>query len=87
MPREYDNRGKGVLFRNEDKQEEKHPDYRGNITLHDGTECWLDAWINTSKKGQKFMALRMKPKMAREHAGAAQNPPPREPDPSDDIPF
>lgn len=75
MTQQYDNRGRGVLFKNDNKAEERDPDYRGNITLQDGTECWLDAWVNTSKAGKKFLSLRYKPKMAREHAGASQNPP------------
>jgi uncharacterized protein (DUF736 family) len=73
---QYDNRGRGVLFKNDDKAEPKQPDYRGNLTLLDGTECWLDCWIQESKKnGRKFLSLKFKPKMAREHTGGAQNPP------------
>lgn len=85
---EYDNTNKGVLFKNEDKQEERHADYRGSMNI-DGKEFWLDAWIRTSKKGTKFMSLSVKPKMAREHAGGTRNPPPREEAPAfdDDIPF
>lgn len=76
MTQQYDNRGQGVLFRNEEKRDDRDPDYRGSLTLQDGTECWLDAWLATAKKdGRKFMRLRYKPKMAREHAGASQNPP------------
>ena len=73
----YDNTNRGVLFRNEDKKENRDPDYRGNINI-DGKEFWLDAWINTAKKdGRKFMSLRVKPKMARDHHGATDNPPGR----------
>lgn len=91
---QYDNKGRGVLFRNEqkNKDDERAPDYTGNLTLLDGTECFLDAWLRTSKKGTKFMSVRYKPKMAREHRGAAQNPPAHHvaPDFNDDpsdIPF
>jgi uncharacterized protein (DUF736 family) len=87
---EYDNTNKGALFKNEDKQSDRHADYRGTLNV-DGKEFWLDAWIKTSKKGNKFMSLSIKPKMAREHQGASRNPPP--PSSShggefdDDIPF
>jgi len=74
--REYDNTNRGVLFKNEDKQSERHADYRGNINI-DGKEFWLDAWIKKSKAGKNFMSLSVKPKMAREHRGATDNPPPR----------
>jgi hypothetical protein len=59
--REYDNELRGVLFKNEVK----------------GQAYFLDAWIKESKKpgGKKFMSLRLKPKMAREHQGASDNPP------------
>jgi len=82
----------GVLFKNDDKLIDTHADYRGSMNV-DGKEYFLDAWINTSKKdGRKFMSLRLKPKMAREHPGGAQNPPAQvAPKPEDDfddsIPF
>src|SRR5262245_53413861 len=60
---EYDNTNRGALFRNEDKTEENHPDYRGSLNV-DGTELWLSAWIKTSKKGTKYMSLSVKPKQA-----------------------
>ena len=33
MP-DYDDTNKGVLFRNERKENEKHPDYNGNINVN-----------------------------------------------------
>lgn len=84
---QYDNTNRGVLFKNDKKAEDRDPDYRGNINIG-GQEFWLDAWINTAKKdGRKFMSLRAKPKMAREHAGAPQNPPAQTHDFDDKIPF
>ena len=47
--------GDGILFKNDRKETEKHPDYKGDILLEDG-EHWLAAWIKTGKKG-KFMTL------------------------------
>lgn len=91
MSGNYDNTNRGVLFRNDNKTEDRDPDYRGNINVS-GQEFWLDAWINTAKtSGKKFMALRLKPKMAREHQGAPDNPParqaPQREELDDDIPF
>lgn len=85
---DYDNTNKGVLFRNEDKQEDRHADYRGSINV-DGKEFWLDAWLRKSKQGKTFMSLRVKPKMAREHRGAPANPPARQAEDEfdDSIPF
>lgn len=74
MSGDYDNTNRGALFKNEDKQSDRHADYRGSINV-DGKEFWLDAWLKTSKQGKKFMSLSVKPKMAREHAGGSRNPP------------
>ena len=34
----------GVLFKNDKKEEPKHPDYKGSVMV-DGTDYWLSAWI------------------------------------------
>ena len=73
--REYDNTNRGVLFKNQKKESDRHADYRGNINV-DGKEFWLDAWIKKSKDGKTtFMSLSVKPKMVREHQGGTDNPP------------
>ncbi len=85
MAKQYDNTNRGVLFKNDRKETDQHPDYRGNINVG-GAEFWLDAWINESKKdGSKFMSLRIKPKEQKQ-ASAASQPAPAG-DFSDDIPF
>jgi len=50
----------GVLFKNDKKEQEKHPDYKGSIMV-DGNEYWLSAWIKEGKSG-KFMGLAVSPK-------------------------
>ncbi len=50
----------GVLFKNDKKESEKHPNYKGNITV-DGKDYWLSAWIKEGKSG-KFMGLAVSPK-------------------------
>lgn len=63
MAQEYDNTNRGVLFKNDRKENDKHPDYKGQIDV-DGTEFWLSAWIKESAKG-KFMSLSIQPKQER----------------------
>ena len=52
--------GNGSLFKNDRKEEDKHPDYRGEIMVG-GTIYWLSAWIKEGKNG-KFMSLSAKAK-------------------------
>jgi hypothetical protein len=59
----YDNTNRGALFKNAEKENPKHADYKGNINVN-GEEFWLDAWINESKNGMKYMSLSIKPKKA-----------------------
>jgi hypothetical protein len=50
----------GVLFANDKKETDKHPHYKGNITV-DGKDYWLSAWVKEGKSG-KFMGLAVSPK-------------------------
>jgi hypothetical protein len=50
----------GVLFRNDKRENEKAPSYKGNITV-DGKDYWISAWIKEGKSG-KFMGLAVSPK-------------------------
>lgn len=52
----YDNNNKGVLFKNNKKETDNHPDYNGSINI-DGTDYWLSAWINKDKNGNSYMSL------------------------------
>lgn len=42
------------LFKNEKKENEKHPDYTGDIMV-EGKKLRLSAWINETKGGKKYM--------------------------------
>ena len=78
----------GVLFKNDKKDTEKHPDYKGNIMV-DGQEYWLSAWIKTGKTG-KFMGLAVSPRDAQPPAGKVpygQGGTTKEGRESEDIPF
>jgi len=73
-----------VLFKNDRKETEKHPDYKGWGQVN-GVPVWISAWVKSGKKG-KFMSLSIKPKDER----PARKPEPstrREQDFPDSIPF
>jgi hypothetical protein len=57
----YDNTNHGVLFRNQQMARDSDADYRGNINVG-GVEYWLNGWIKTSKAGEKYMSLSVRPK-------------------------
>ena len=70
----------GVLFKNDKKESEKHPDYKGNLTV-DGKDYWLSAWVKEGKGG-KFMGLALSPK---DEAPLRASPKPKFED--SDLPF
>jgi hypothetical protein len=76
----YDNTNRGALFRNRQHEQDTDPSYTGTINVG-GTDYWLSAWLKTSKAGEKFMSLSVKPKQA-----AKARPIPGRSD-EDSIPF
>jgi len=50
----------GVLFKNDKVDNERSPQYKGNITV-EGKDYWISAWVKEGKSG-KFMGLSVSPK-------------------------
>lgn len=83
MP-EYDNTNSGALFRNDKKETDRQPDYRGQVNA-DGTDYWVSAWIKEGKKdGRKYMSLALTPKDEQPQRSEAQATQVID---DDDIPF
>jgi hypothetical protein len=57
----YDNTNRGALFRNDRKQEDNQPDYRGEIDIN-GVAYRLSGWKRTAKSGTPFLSLAVTPK-------------------------
>jgi hypothetical protein len=58
----YDNTNSGALFKNQRKEGiATNPDYTGELDVG-GVKYWVNSWIKTSKAGQKYMSLSVKPK-------------------------
>jgi uncharacterized protein (DUF736 family) len=78
----------GSLFKNDKKETDSHPDYKGSGLIEGVGEVWLDAWINTSNNGTKYMSLKFKRKDAAQTGSYARQEPQRSPaDLDDDVPF
>jgi uncharacterized protein (DUF736 family) len=52
----FDNTNRGAIFKNTNKKEDKHPDYRGTINV-DGIEKEISLWVKTSQKGEQFFSV------------------------------
>jgi uncharacterized protein (DUF736 family) len=46
----------GSLFKNDKKETEKHPDYKGSAKVN-GDEYWVSAWLNKSKEGTQYLSF------------------------------
>ncbi len=85
---EYDNRNTGVMFKNDRKTEDKHPDYCGSFYDADGGEYFCDAWIKKSaKSGHSFLSFRVKPKQAKGPNKQEYSDRPLAETLSDEVPF
>lgn len=47
----------GVLFGQDEVKSDKHPTHTGTALI-EGKEYQISAWLNTSKKGKKYLSLR-----------------------------
>lgn len=74
----------GTLFKNDEKEQPNHPDYKGSIMVG-GQSFWLSAWIKEGKNG-KFMSLSARVKEDRPERREAPKPEASNFD-SSDVPF
>ena len=90
----YDNTNRGVLFKNDRKEKDNHPNMKGSINV-EGVEYWVSAWTKEGQNG-KFISLSLTPKeqtQTAEQVAQKAVPPQRQQaapvvqDLDDDIPF
>ncbi len=81
---EFDNNLRGVLFKNQDKEKDTQPDYKGSCEV-EGVEMWINAWIKEGKNG-KFMSLSFKLKEEAKQTVKKTSAPTRLQDMDDDLP-
>ena len=93
MVKKYDDTNRGVLFRNDRKGKDSHPDWNGKINV-EGYEYDLSAWVKKGKNGE-FFSLSIRPKEPRPSFEKTVTPPrpapahtsPQEDDFDDEVPF
>lgn len=55
--------GDGTLFKNEKKDSEKHPDYKGSLICPVcQAALWLSSWIKKAANKPAFMSISAQPK-------------------------
>jgi hypothetical protein len=62
----------GTLSKNEDKQKDTHPDYRGVVVIR-GEKFRLSGWVKQAKNGHKFLSLAVQPAEERNGTSARRN--------------
>lgn len=78
---QYDNNNKGAIWKNDRKEKETHPDFKGSATI-DGVEYWVSAWRRGEDASPNSPALKFsvtpKDQMSAPQAAPAK---------SEDVPF
>lgn len=78
--------GSFSLFKNDKKEKDSHPDYKGDGLTPDGTPVWVSAWLKEGKNG-KFMSCSMQPKESQQRAAKEPGKGSKASEMEDDIPF
>lgn len=88
----YDTHNTGVLFVNDKKDTERHPDWQGHINVA-GVDYWISAWNKQSRAGNEFISLAVREKQPRGKPqpqapeSTTDSPNSVNPDFDDEIPF
>lgn len=69
---EYNNNNQGAIFRNDRKQKDTDPEYKGSVTIA-GAEYWVSVWVNKTKEGKPYFSHKYTPKNAtQQHQASLQ---------------
>jgi uncharacterized protein (DUF736 family) len=52
---QFDNTNRGAIFKNDRKEKDTHPDYRGKINV-DGVDKEISLWVKESKAGKTYFS-------------------------------
>jgi hypothetical protein len=51
--------GSGSAFKNRDRKEDWHADFRGKVMLPDGSVHYLDVWVKKTKNGDDWVSVKV----------------------------
>lgn len=76
----YDNSNRGAIWKNDNKTEDKHPDFKGSLNVG-GVEYWVSAWKRKESAAEKAPALsfQIQLKDGARPAGERDTAPPKKP--------
>ena len=89
MSNQYDNHNRGAIWRNDNRQSDKHPHFSGSINI-DGKDFWLSGWKRADDASDRapLVSFSVRPKDDNPSQNYQQSAPQKAQDDfSDDIPF
>ena len=54
--------GQGSIFKNDRKEKETHPDYKGSVVDLNGQPCWISLWVKRSEGKPPFFSVSLQAK-------------------------
>jgi len=82
---QYDDTNRGAFFKNERKENENQPDYKGPLNV-EGKDYEIAGWIKKSKTGKTYLSLKVQEPFEK-RADRAQSAPPRDDFEDQNIPI
>ena len=70
----YDQTNRGVLFDNDRKESDSHPDMKGKLNIG-GVEHWFSGWWKESRDGAEFLSLSLGKPCEQQQAAPQQHQP------------
>ncbi|MEG2064700.1 MAG: hypothetical protein RRY23_06105 [Alistipes sp.] len=81
--------GQGAIFKNEKREKESHPHYRGNFITPSGEKLEIALWLKEAKSGKKYFSVAVSEPYQKPDAQQQQSTPNPTTSPAveDDLPF